>query len=85
MKRKLTLTITQSRRQVTTLPAATTSRRRCPTCGREVVAMLNPAQAAEPLTIAGHSPEDLLASSHAHDIQTANDEPRVCKDSLFAE
>ncbi len=84
MKRKLTVTITQSRRQVTTLPAAITSRQRCPTCGREV-AMLSPAQAAEPLMIAGQSPDELMASSHAHDIQTAGDDLRVCEDSLCTE
>ena len=83
MKRKLTVTITQSRRQVTTLPAATTSRHCCPVCEREV-ATLSPAQAAELLTIAGRSLEDLLASSRAHAIETVGDGLRVCKDSLFA-
>jgi hypothetical protein len=82
MKRKLTVTITQSRRQVTTLPAATTSRRRCPVCEREL-ATLNQAQAAE--TIAGCNPEDLMASSRSHAIQTAGDELRVCEDSLCTE
>ncbi len=77
MKRKLTVTITQSRRQVTTLPASTTTRQRCPVCEREV-ATLSPAQAAELLTIAGRSLEDLMASSSAHEIQTAGDDLRVC-------
>ncbi len=85
MKRKLTVTITQSRSQVTTLPAATTSPQCCPTCGREV-ATLSPAQAAELLTIvAGRSPEDLMAASRAHAIQTAGDDLRVCEDSLCTE
>ncbi len=82
MKRKLTVTITRSRRQVTTLPAATTARQHCPTCGREV-ATLSQAQAAELLTIAGHNLEDLLASSRAHAVEAAGDGLRVCGDSLL--
>jgi hypothetical protein len=85
MKRKLTVTITQSRRQVTTLTAATTSRQCCPTCGREV-ATLSPAQAAEQLMIvAGRSSEDLMTVSRAHAIQSEGDDPRVCEDPLSTE
>ena len=83
MKRKLTVTITQSRRQVTTLPAAAISRHRCPVCEREV-ATLSQAQAAELLTVTGRRLEDLMASSRAHTVETVGDGLRVCKDSLFA-
>jgi hypothetical protein len=85
MKRKLTVTITQSRRRVTTLSASSTSRQCCPTCGREV-ATLSPALAAELLTIVtGSSPEDLMNVSRAHAIQSSGDDLGVCEDSLCTE
>lgn len=82
MKRKLTVTITKSRRQVIAVPAAVL-RVHCSFCERDVNA-LSIAQAAAVLAAAGRMLDAVIASGQVHVIGIPGGSNRVCQDSLFA-